>query len=142
MNSGRLMALTVMFALGLAGCSLSGSQQGSSTLAGGSAVSGYAPETYSLGLIGGAIGEELDVADRRTAMDAEFRALEYGRAGGPVEWRSKNGRIYGAVVTGARYQVNDFACREITHTLYINDQPQVAHGTACRQPDGTWKSVG
>jgi surface antigen len=143
MNRFRAVAAVSGLALLLAGCTMSSSGEvDTRVVTGTSAAAAYASEPYNIGLIGGAIGEELDAGDRRTAMDAEFRALEYGNAGSPVQWRGRNGRIHGDVVAGARYQVNDFACRELTHTFYIDGQAQVAHGTACRQTDGTWKSVG
>ena len=41
-----------------------------------------------------------------------------------------------------RYQSNGLQCRPYTHTIYINGQPQVARGNACRNPDGTWTAVG
>jgi hypothetical protein len=40
------------------------------------------------------------------------------------------------------YQSNGLQCRPYTHTIYINGQPQVARGNACRNPDGTWTAVG
>ena len=32
-------------------------------------------------------------------------------------------------------------CREFQQTIMIGGQPQRAYGTACHQPDGTWKIV-
>ncbi len=32
-------------------------------------------------------------------------------------------------------------CREFSDTITINGQPQQAHGTACQQPDGSWRIV-
>jgi hypothetical protein len=32
-------------------------------------------------------------------------------------------------------------CREFQETIMIGGKPQRAYGTACRQPDGTWKRV-
>jgi surface antigen len=32
-------------------------------------------------------------------------------------------------------------CREFQQTIMIGGQPQKAYGTACHQPDGTWKIV-
>jgi surface antigen len=45
------------------------------------------------------------------------------------------------VVPGASYQVNAYDCREFTHTIYVDGEPQVARGTACRQEDGSWRTV-
>lgn len=93
------------------------------------------------GLIGAEIGRSLDERDRQEALAAEYRALEFGRAGRPVAWRNDASGIYGEVVTGAGYEVNSLDCRDYTHTIYIDGRPRVARGTACRQPDGTWRIV-
>lgn len=93
------------------------------------------------GLIGGTIGNALDQADRQRARDAEMQALEYGNPGAPVSWRGDSG-AYGTIVPGPTYaRGGSPKCREFTHTVYINGQPQTARGTACRNPDGTWTPV-
>lgn len=93
------------------------------------------------GLIGSKIGQSLDEADQRRAVDAEYRALEYSKSGSPVVWRNPDRNVYGEVVPGETYQNAGRNCREYTHTIYIDGQPQVAKGTACRNPDGTWQPV-
>ena len=140
MHCIRTIAVAGLLSLALAGCMSSGSRDeaGSSVMA----LAAPASAAPAGGLIGGAVGDELSAADRRAAMDAEFRALEYGNVGAPVRWRGASGRTYGDVVASTRYQVNDFACRDYTHTVYLNGQPHVAQGTACRQPDGTWRAIG
>lgn len=93
------------------------------------------------GLVGGTIGNALDEQDRRRAYDAEMQALEYGSPGAPVSWRGESGN-YGTIVAGPAYaRSGSPRCREYTHTIYINGQPQTARGTACRNPDGTWTPV-
>ncbi|MCK0209000.1 glycine zipper domain-containing protein [Starkeya koreensis] len=93
------------------------------------------------GLIGGSIGNALDQADRARARDAEMQALENGTPGAPVSWRGESG-AYGTIVPGPTYaRGGSPKCREFTHTIYINGQPQTARGTACRNPDGTWSPV-
>jgi hypothetical protein len=32
-------------------------------------------------------------------------------------------------------------CREYQTTIQVNGQPQQSYGTACQQPDGTWRIV-
>ncbi|MYZ50395.1 glycine zipper 2TM domain-containing protein [Propylenella binzhouense] len=93
------------------------------------------------GLIGSQIGRSIDERDRQIAMDAEYRALEYGRAGRPENWRNEATGTYGEVVVGPGYTVNALDCRDYTHSVYIDGRPQVARGTACRQPDGSWRVV-
>lgn len=93
------------------------------------------------GLIGGSIGDALDQEDQRRAREAELRALEYSGPGAPVSWRGDSGN-YGTIVAGPAYARGASPrCREYTHTIYINGQPQTGRGTACRNPDGTWSSV-
>ena len=93
------------------------------------------------GLIGAEIGQSLDERDRQMALEAEYQALEYGRAGQPVEWRSPASGNYGEIVVGPTYEVNLLDCREYSHTVYIGGRARVSRGTACRQPDSTWRIV-
>ncbi len=145
-------ALAVVM-LPLAGCMGNGPNQDAGTLFGAAtgAIVGGALGNGNLGsvaagavvggFLGNALGSELDAADRQRAADAQYRALEYGRTGAPVEWRGRRGR-YGDVVAGSPYRVNDYNCRDFTHTIYIDGRPETARGTACKQPDGTWQVVG
>jgi surface antigen len=65
-------------------------------------------------------------------------ALETGRSGAPVEWRNPDSGRYGRVVPEPAYDYRGTKCRRYTHTIYIGGRPEVAQGTACRNPDGTW----
>lgn len=92
-------------------------------------------------LLGDRAGARLDDEDKRRASVAELQALETGPSGAPVAWRNPETGRYGNVVPGPVYQENGVACREYTHTVYLDGSPQTEHGTACRQPDGTWASM-
>jgi surface antigen len=152
-------SVKTVVALGLAGVMLAGCQsgpkQGVGQVAGGvtgaligsqfGSGSGKLAAT-ALGavigtMIGGEIGRRLDEADQRALYDAQYRALEYGNPGAPVGWKNASSGHYGEVVPGQGYKVNAHDCRDYTHTIYIGGQPEVARGTACRQPDGTWKPI-
>src|SRR5215472_10850063 len=95
---------------------------------------------------GGGTGERiaagLDDDDKRRAYAAQMQALEGGKSGVAVAWKNPDSGRYGSVVPGPAYQSNGLQCRPYTHTIYINGQPQVARGNACRNPDGTWTAVG
>jgi surface antigen len=93
------------------------------------------------GLIGNQIGAALDDADRARAYEAQMQALEGGASGSPVSWRNPDSGRYGTVVPGPAYQRSAMTCRQYTHTIYIDGRPQVARGTACRNPDGSWTAV-
>ena len=152
MNRIALIGALGAVALTLAGCMGGGPKQDAGALTGAvaGALVGGAVGNSNIGavavgaLVGGFIGNEvgadLDAQDRKMAMDAEYRALEYSRTGVPIQWHGHSGR-YGDVIAGASYRVNDYNCRDYTHTIYIDGQPEVARGTACRQPDDTWKVV-
>lgn len=92
-------------------------------------------------LAGSSIGRALDEQDRQYAYQAQSRALEYGRSGAPVSWNNPDSGHYGEVVPSQAYTTNNLTCRDYTHTIYIDGQPQTARGQACRQSDGTWRPV-
>ena len=94
------------------------------------------------GIVGNEIGRQLDERDRQMAAAAEYQALEYGQPGAPTPWDNPESQHRGQIVPGKPYQQGNLFCRPYTHTIYIGGQPQTARGTACRQPDGTWKAVG
>jgi surface antigen len=89
---------------------------------------------------GASIGSSGLLGDRAGAA-LDDQALETGPSGAPVAWRNPESGRYGNVVPGPVYQENGVACREYTHTVYVDGNPQTEHGTACRRSDGTWASV-
>lgn len=133
-----------------------GNKQGTGTIVGATAgaiagaaiggpknrAGGIAIGAVAGGLIGNQIGQSLDEQDRQMAAAAEYRALETGAAGAPVPWDNPQTQHRGQIVPGKPYQQGSQYCRPYTHTIYIGGEPQTARGTACRQPDGTWHTVG
>jgi surface antigen len=93
------------------------------------------------GVVGNRIGASLDDDDRRRAYAAQVQALETGPSGAPVAWRNPDTGRYGNVVPGPAYQASGATCRPFTETIYVDGAPQMARGTACRNPDGTWTAV-
>ncbi len=104
---------------------------------GGAAVGGLLG-----GLIGNRIGSALDDEDKQRAYVAQMDALERSPSGAPVSWKNPDSGRYGMVVSGPAYQASGRNCRSFTHTIYIDGKAQTARGTACRNPDGTWTSIG
>jgi len=94
------------------------------------------------GIVGSQIGKNLDERDRRYAQEAEYDALERGQSGVSREWRDPDTGHYGEIVPSRPYKRGVADCRDYTHTIYIDGRPQQMRGTACRNPDGTWASVG
>ncbi|PYE88401.1 hypothetical protein [Phyllobacterium leguminum] len=87
------------------------------------------------GLIGTSVSR-LDKADRKKALEAEYKALEYARAGDASSWKGDGAS--GEVVAAQPYQVGSQNCRQYTHSFTIDGAPQTVRGTACRNPDGSW----
>jgi len=151
----RTVATAVLAAtLGLAGCA-EGQKQDSGLLVGavaggllGNTVGkggGRAAATIVGAVVGGIVGSEigrsLDRQDRLLAQRAEFDAFERGPSGRPVRWQNPDNGRYGDVVPMAPYRRGEYDCRDFTHTIYIDGRPQAMRGTACRNPDGTWRNV-
>jgi surface antigen len=94
------------------------------------------------GIVGSEIGRALDEHDRRLAMEAELAALERGRSGVVMPWRNPDSGHYGEVIPREAFMRGPETCRDYEHRVFIDGRPQVMRGTACRNPDGTWRTVG
>ena len=90
------------------------------------------------GLAGTSIGKDLDSGDRRAALDAEYKALEYTPGGQTVAWKGEDAGTSGQVVPGQPYRVGSQDCRQYTHTILADGESESARGTACRNADGSW----
>ena len=109
-------------------------------LGGGS--TGIAAGTILGGLIGGAIGNRMDAADQERANTAATQALESAPSGQSVAWRNPDSGNAGAVTPVRTYQTSTGQyCREYTQTITVGGEKHQSYGTACRQPDGTWRIV-
>lgn len=94
--------------------------------------------TLAGAMIGGSIGKNMDAEDRARM----HRALENNNTGQPAYWRNAH--------TGAQYEVvpirnvnvdgNEY-CREYRTIAYVGGKKRQIYGTACRQPDGAWKTI-
>lgn len=94
------------------------------------------------GIVGHSIGQSLDEQDRRLAQEAEYAALESGQSGVARPWRNPDNGHYGEVIPKRTYRRDSYDCRDFEHTVYIDGRRQTMTGTACRNPDGTWRNVG
>lgn len=87
--------------------------------------------------IGGNIGQKMDDNDR---MQAD-RALENNRTGEASTWRNPDSGHSYTVTPTRSYQGSAGQCREYTTKAIIDGRADVVRGTACRQPDGSWKAA-
>jgi len=93
--------------------------------------------TLAGALVGGAIGKTMDQSDvRRTQY-----TLESTPTGQTAAWTNPD--------TGSQYQVTPMrtyqsttgsACREYSTVAIVDGRKETLYGTACRQPDGSWKA--
>jgi surface antigen len=93
------------------------------------------------GIVGSEIGRSMDKQDRILAQQAETRAFEQGRSGERISWRNPDNGRYGEVIPDRPYKRGYEDCRDFSHTIYIDGRPQSMRGTACRNPDGSWRNV-
>jgi surface antigen len=148
-----MLVSTMLIAFLLMGCESTGPRTAVGGL-GGAAAGGLlaaalggegtaiAAVTILGGLLGGAIGERLDAADRQRANAAAAQALEAVPSGQSVTWRNPDSGNAGTVTPVRTYQTaTGQYCREYTQTINVGGERHQSYGTACRQPDGTWRIV-
>jgi len=93
-------------------------------------------------LIGGMVGNLLDQRDKQMAAEAAHRAMESTPTGKPVAWKNPDSGHSGTVTPTKTYQTAEGTyCREYQTTVLIEGKQERATGTACRQPDGSWRVV-
>ncbi|MBY0291992.1 MAG: glycine zipper 2TM domain-containing protein [Alphaproteobacteria bacterium] len=90
-------------------------------------------------LAGGYIGQQLDQADKERAERNCQMALESSPIGKTATWRNPDSGNSGSVTPTRTFENNGLSCREYTQTVVIGGRQQQAHGTACRQSDGSWR---
>ena len=107
--------------------------------AAGGGGAGIAAGVIGGALLGGLVGNYLDDRDKKMAADSANRALESAPSGQSVAWNNPDSGRSGTVTPVRTYQSGGTYCREYQQTVTIDGKPQQSHGTACRQPDGSWK---
>lgn len=124
--------------VGAAGGGLLGSQFGSGT---GKLVA------TALGAVAGAwlgneVGRSLDNADKAQMHRTSQTALETTKSGTTSTWTNPDSGHSGTITPVETYQTaSGEYCREYQQTVTVGGETQRAYGTACRQPDGSWKIV-
>jgi surface antigen len=92
--------------------------------------------------VGSEVGKSLDKADQAYANRAEASAhtTPIGRS---IAWNNPDSGHSGTITpTREGYDTATGGyCREYQTTVNIGGQNERAFGTACRQPDGSWKVV-
>jgi surface antigen len=152
----RALVLTVTAGLLLGGCATgSGNKEGIGAILGGVAGAAAGSEIGGHGtgqivgiaggailgaMAGSAIGKALDEHDRMMLAQAQQQSFEYSRSGERTVWNNPDTGHNGYVVPQPAYQNdNGQYCREYTQEITVGGKTEEGYGTACRQPDGSWK---
>ncbi len=94
------------------------------------------------GIVGSEVGKSLDRADRAHMHRTTQQSLETQRTGRASTWQNPDNRHSGTVTPTRTFRrESGEQCREFQQTVTIDDRTERAYGTACRQPDGSWKIV-
>lgn len=151
MKQFMTMIMTVVFGLSVTACA-DMNKQDVGTITGaaaggvlGSTIGGGDGRLVAVGvgalvgaLVGGAIGKSMDEQDRMKMG----QALESNNVGQPAYWRNaKTGTSYKVTPTKNVKVGSNKYCREYQTTATIGGKQERMYGTACRQPDGSWKMV-
>lgn len=144
-----ILAVLMLSSALAAGCTMSREQSGAVLggavgAAAGSAVGKGGGRTVAIVLgallgsvVGANIGRSMDEQDRiRTA-----RVMEYNPTGTSSSWTNPDTRATYTVTPTQTYQSARGPCREFTMKADIDGRPSDVYGTACRQPDGSWRIV-
>ncbi len=125
---------------GLTGAALGGllgAQFGSGT----GQLAGTAIGVLVGGLMGSEVGRTMDDVDRMKANQAVVQA-QSAPLGENITWNNPDSGYSGTITpTRDGYSDSGNYCREFYQTVSIGGKTEEAYGTACRQPDGTWRIV-
>lgn len=135
-SQGAMLGMLLGGAVG----GLAGSQVGSGSGKAAAIMGGAIAGAITGNLIGGSIGKNMDDYDRLMAN----RTLERAPTGQEVAWQNPD--------TGRSYEMRPTRtyknpkrpkqyCRDYTTDVLIDGAWEQAKGTACREPDGTWRIV-
>lgn len=145
-------ALFLAAALALAACETPPTKQEKGTVAGavvgaavGSTIGSGSGRTAAIAIgtiagavIGGHIGKQMDEADRIKAA----QALETTPTGQRTSWKNPDTGNQYAMTPTRTYETASGPCRDYTVDATVGGRPEKVTGKACRQPDGTWKTMG
>lgn len=150
MKQQTLAAILIACSMALAGCATGPKEEAGMLIGGvlggvlGSQVGSGSGRTAATiigamagGAIGGSVGRSMDDVDRMKMA----ATLETTRTGVASTWRNPDtGHSYRMEPTRT-YESNEGPCREYTLDAEIGGRTEQVYGTACRQPDGSWRIV-
>lgn len=152
-GGGKALAALLVAMLVMLGCETAGPKTGIGAATGaaaggligaaaGGGTTGIIGGVLLGGLLGGAIGNALDQRDRELAARTNQYALESAQTGTAASWQNPDSGHSGTITPTRTYQNSGGQyCREFQQTITVGGETQDAYGTACRQPDGSWKII-
>jgi surface antigen len=108
---------------------------------GGGQVATTALGAVAGAFIGNAIGSQMDEQDKAMNQRTFYNSMETAPTGSSASWKNPDNGHYGSVTPTRTYNTGQQFCREYTNKIVIGGKEQEGYGTACRQPDGSWKVV-
>jgi surface antigen len=153
----RLVAVTaVLVIVALAGCEAGGMRMGPGTATGGlggaaaggllgaalgGGSAGIASGVLIGGLLGAGVGQMLDQRSQQMQAQTVSRSLETTPSGTTTSWVNPDNGNRGTVMPTRTFRGQDGNyCRDFQQSVVIQGQSQQLNGTACRQPDGSWRT--
>jgi surface antigen len=152
----RILAMLIVVILALPGCATSGRKEGAGTLIGAGTGALLGAQVGSgrgklvavaVGALAGAmmgqeIGRSLDRADQLAMERNAQQALEHNKSYQASSWTNPDTGNSGNITPVRTFQTAQGQyCREYQQTVIVGGQEQQAYGSACRQPDGSWRIV-
>lgn len=154
--ANKLVVAIVGAGLALAACEGAGTKQTVGTLGGAAAggllgaqigggrgqLAAVAAGTLLGAFLGSELGKSLDRADQLAAQQAATQA-HTAPMNQTVAWSNPDSGHSGTVTPvrdGTNTQTGAY-CREYQTTIVVGGQTEQAYGTACQQPDGSWKVI-
>lgn len=149
--------IAAVLAVSLAGCEGSGitNQQAGVLLGAGAGVlvgsqigkgSGRTAAMIVGGLagawLGSELGKRLDNRDRQMMSNSTNQALGHAPNGQTVSWSNAESGNSGATTPTKTYKTSSgTVCRQFDQSITVSGESEARKGTACQQPDGSWKVV-
>lgn len=125
--------------LGLLTGAIGGAWLGSNVGKGKGQIVAIAAGTLLGATLGQSIGSSLDKADIAYYNQVSQNTLETARTGSTIDWQNPNTGTSGSITPVRTYQRVSTYCREYQQTILVGGRTVEGFGTACRQPDGSWK---
>jgi len=100
-------------------------------------VAAVAVGTLLGAVAGSAIGASMDQGDASKTQ----QALETTPSGQSVTWSNPDSKAQYEVTPVSSFKKNGQDCRNYTTVAIIDGNRETLEGSACRQPDGTWKAA-